>query len=52
MPEPRYIVENGVLVLLDDHGNELADYALSPLQDPAEVAMWLASQRHDVAAKD
>jgi hypothetical protein len=41
MPAPRYIVEGGVLVLLDDAGNELADYVLSPLHDPAEVAAWL-----------
>jgi hypothetical protein len=25
MPEPRYIVEGGVLVLLDADGNEIAD---------------------------
>ena len=44
MPAPRYIVENGVLVLLDEAGNELAEYRLSPWQTPAEVAAWLAKK--------
>jgi hypothetical protein len=45
MPEPWYI-EGGVLVLLDDNGNEIGDYVLSPLQVPTEVAMWLWNEVH------
>jgi len=42
MTEPRYFVENGVLVLPDEAGNERAEYRLSPWQTPAEVATWLS----------
>jgi hypothetical protein len=41
MLTPRYEVEGDTLVLIDDEGNEIADYPLSPLQNPAEVAEWL-----------
>ena len=39
---PNYYVENRVLVVIDDECGCELEYDLSPHQDPAEVAEWLA----------
>jgi hypothetical protein len=45
MPAPQYIVENGVLVLLDADGDETTEYVLSPWQDARAVAKWLSANK-------
>jgi len=42
MLTPDFHVEGDTLVLVDEDGNAIGEpYALSPLQDPREVAQWL-----------